>query len=85
MPPRLVTGYCSGDQGDDSEASSGMTLRKSTRILRKSVPALPIKMSNVKKPLPSEHAQSRPMEEATAEPVKEAEMEGESLGERGVL
>ena len=69
------------DEQDESNGSSGMTLRKSTRILRKSVPALPVKAASVKKSSAHEPPQSKPSPEAKAA-VKEEAKEWEPDGSR---
>ncbi len=60
---------------DDPGPSSGMTLRKSTRILRKAVPALPFKAPAVKKATTPEHSYCKtPVQEmgVDVDPVNES-------------
>lgn len=59
-----------------SSRSSGMTLRKSTRILRKSVPALPVKTTGIKKAMSAAAAAGDQSSKGSSQEVKGAGKEG---------
>lgn len=67
-----MSGSASKESSDDA---AGMTLRKSTRILRKSVPSNPTKAASTKKAVADSGAQSDQPVKREAEGTNNAEKE----------